>query len=120
MASSSPAPWGAVCLLCALSLGMLFSSTLHASTQPDTSAPWREPIRALWTINPDVQVARADLDAAYARARAADQPLYNPALAHFTADGRHFPGAPLVIAALFALATLVALGLTPHQEVAPA
>jgi cobalt-zinc-cadmium efflux system outer membrane protein len=68
-------------LLSALSLGMLFSSTLRASTHPDTSAPWREPIRALWTTNPDVQAARAELDAAYARARAADQPLYNPALA---------------------------------------
>jgi cobalt-zinc-cadmium efflux system outer membrane protein len=54
---------------------------LRASTQPDTSAPWRESIRALWTANPDVQAARAELDAAYARARAADQPLYNPALA---------------------------------------
>jgi cobalt-zinc-cadmium efflux system outer membrane protein len=60
---------------------MLFSSVLRASTQPDTSAPWREPVRALWMANPDVQAARADLDAAYARARAADQPLYNPALA---------------------------------------
>jgi cobalt-zinc-cadmium efflux system outer membrane protein len=60
---------------------MLFSPVLRASTQPDTSAPWRESIRVLWMTNPDVQAARADLDAAYARARAADQPLYNPALA---------------------------------------
>ena len=81
MASSSPAPWGAVHLLCALSLGMLFSSVLRASPHPDTSAPWREPVRVLWTANPDVQAARAELDAAYGRARAADQPLYNPALA---------------------------------------
>ena len=80
MASSSPAPWGAVSLLYALSLGVLFSPALPASTHTDTSAPWREPVRALWMTNPDVQAARADLDAAHARARAADQPLYNPAL----------------------------------------
>jgi DHA1 family tetracycline resistance protein-like MFS transporter len=42
--------------------------------------------------------------------------LYNPALAHFTADGRHFAGAPFVIAALFALLTLAALAWTPRRE----
>lgn len=42
--------------------------------------------------------------------------LYNPALAHFTADGRHFPGAPFVIAAGFALLTLGALTLTPKRH----
>lgn len=76
-----PAQCGAVRLLYALSLGMLFSPVLFASTDADTSAPWREPVRALWMTSPDVQAARADLDAANARARAADQPLYNPALA---------------------------------------
>jgi cobalt-zinc-cadmium efflux system outer membrane protein len=47
----------------------------------DTAAPWRESIRALWMLNPDVQAARAELEAAQARARAANQPLYNPELA---------------------------------------
>jgi len=46
--------------------------------------------------------------------------LYNPALAHFTSDGRDFPGAPFVIAAGFALLTFAALSLTPKRHVAPA
>lgn len=86
MAWLRPAPWGAVCLLYALSLGgmsppALCASTSSATAGTDTSAPWRDSIRTLWMANPDVQAARADLDAARARARAADQPLYNPALA---------------------------------------
>ncbi|WP_114228337.1 MULTISPECIES: MFS transporter [Sphingomonas] len=46
--------------------------------------------------------------------------LYNPALAHFTAGGRHFPGAPFVIAAAFAGLTFAALGLVPKRHVDPA
>jgi DHA1 family tetracycline resistance protein-like MFS transporter len=42
--------------------------------------------------------------------------LYNPTLAHFTAGGRSFPGAPFVIAAVFALLTLLALSLTPRRR----
>jgi len=41
----------------------------------------RQAVRAVWDGSPDVQVARADLAAAQARARAAAQPLYNPTLA---------------------------------------
>lgn len=86
MAWLRPAPWGAACLLYALSLGAVLSPALAAALPPatvdaDTAAPWRDPIRAVWTANPDVQAARADLDAARARARAADKPLYNPTLA---------------------------------------
>lgn len=44
--------------------------------------------------------------------------LYNPTLAHFTAAGRDFPGAPFVIAALFAILTLLALNWTPRRRVA--
>jgi DHA1 family tetracycline resistance protein-like MFS transporter len=44
--------------------------------------------------------------------------LYNPALAHFTAEGRDFPGAPFVIAAGFAMLTVAALSLTPKRHVA--
>ena len=40
----------------------------------------REALRTVWDANPDVQAARAELEAARARARAADQPLYNPTL----------------------------------------
>lgn len=42
--------------------------------------------------------------------------LYNPALAHFTENGRHFPGAPFVIAAVFALLTLGVLASTPRRK----
>lgn len=38
-------------------------------------------IRELWTLSPEVRAARAELEAAGARARAAGQPLYNPELA---------------------------------------
>jgi len=44
--------------------------------------------------------------------------LYNPVLAHFAAPGRHFPGAPFVIAALFAALTLGALAWTPRRDLA--
>ncbi|WP_426689065.1 TolC family protein [Rhodanobacter ginsengiterrae] len=37
-------------------------------------------MRRIWQVSPEVQAARADLDAARARARAAAQPLYNPLL----------------------------------------
>ena len=40
----------------------------------------REALRTVWNASPDVQTARAELEAAHARARAADQPLYNPTL----------------------------------------
>ena len=40
----------------------------------------REALRTVWDASPDVQAARAELEAARARARAADQPLYNPTL----------------------------------------
>ncbi|WP_255367248.1 TolC family protein [Dyella sp. OK004] len=38
-------------------------------------------IRELWTLSPEVRAARAELEVAGARARAAGQPLYNPELA---------------------------------------
>ncbi|HMM58212.1 MAG TPA: TolC family protein [Rudaea sp.] len=40
----------------------------------------RDAVRATWEASPEVQAARAERDAASARARAADQPLYNPTL----------------------------------------
>ncbi len=40
----------------------------------------RAALRAVWESSLDVQAARAELEAARARARAADQPLYNPTL----------------------------------------
>ncbi|RUL79041.1 TolC family protein [Dyella choica] len=86
MAFLRRAPTGAVCLLCVLlpvvtSAPACFASTSSAASGIDTAAAWREPVRALWMTSPDVQAARADLEAARARARAADQPLYNPVLA---------------------------------------
>lgn len=45
------------------------------------SASLQAAVRQVWESTPEVQAARADLDAARARARAAAQPLYNPSLA---------------------------------------
>ncbi|WP_225427851.1 TolC family protein [Dyella tabacisoli] len=50
------------------------------TAQAGPSADLTRAVRALWTGNPEVQVARAELEAARARARAAHQPLYNPSL----------------------------------------
>lgn len=59
---------GAACLLCAMAAGA-------------TTPSLRDDVRSLWDNNPEVQAARADLEAARARARAAAQPLYNPSVA---------------------------------------
>ena len=42
--------------------------------------------------------------------------LYNPVLAYYTDEGRQFPGAPFVIAAVFALLTLLALAWVPRRR----
>jgi cobalt-zinc-cadmium efflux system outer membrane protein len=71
---------------------LLYTALLGATPQsppitPSATAPSRAPaslqaaVRALWEASPQVQAARADLEAARARARAAAQPLYNPELA---------------------------------------
>ena len=53
---------------------------LHAMAAGATTPSLRDAVRLLWDANPEVQAARADLEAARARARAADQPLYNPSV----------------------------------------
>jgi cobalt-zinc-cadmium efflux system outer membrane protein len=53
---------------------------LHAMAASATTPSLRDAIHSLWDSNPEVQAARADLGAARARARAADQPLYNPSV----------------------------------------
>lgn len=51
------------------------------SVATDTiSPPLRDAVRAVWKSSPEVQAARAALNAAEARARAAAQPTYNPSL----------------------------------------
>lgn len=75
------APFGAACLL--------FAATVCAQaapppeTAPVTIVPplLQDAVRTVWKTSPEVQAARAELDAAEARARAAAQPLYNPAIA---------------------------------------
>lgn len=70
------APFGAVCLLYAALLG---AAPLPAP--PSVAAVLlREALQAVWQASPEVQAARAELDAARARAQAAAQPLYNPEL----------------------------------------
>lgn len=67
---------GAACLLCA---GALHAAPVesHAWSAPPA---WRAAAQALWSDNPGIAAARAELDAARAQARAAAQPLYNPEL----------------------------------------
>lgn len=54
---------------------------LHAMAASASTPSLRDAIHSLWDSNPEVQAARADLEAASARARAAAQPLYNPSVA---------------------------------------
>ncbi|MBS0438766.1 MAG: TolC family protein, partial [Proteobacteria bacterium] len=45
-----------------------------------SSSALRDSLHALWDSSPQIRAARADLDAARARERASQQPLYNPTL----------------------------------------
>ncbi len=72
---------GVACMLCA-------GAAWAAAAQENAGQPalfanpsLRQAVRSVWDGSPDVQVARAELNAAQARARAAAQPLYNPTLA---------------------------------------
>ncbi|GAA0698573.1 TolC family protein [Dyella marensis] len=72
---------GVACMLCA-------GTAWAAAAQENAGQPalfanpsLRQAVRSVWDGSPDVQVARAELNAAQARARAAAQPLYNPTLA---------------------------------------
>lgn len=77
-------PIGAVCLLYAaiLNAAPLSPPSTPAVSRPTSlaSSPLQDEVRRIWQASPEVQAARADLDAAQARARAAAQPLYNPSL----------------------------------------
>jgi cobalt-zinc-cadmium efflux system outer membrane protein len=53
---------------------------LHAMAAGAATPSLRDAARSLWDGNPEVQAARADLEAAQARARAAAQPIYNPSV----------------------------------------
>lgn len=79
-------PIGAACLLYAV-----LSNAAPQSHPPSPSAaaaaattaapsPLRDAVQRIWEVSPEVQAARADVEAARARARAAAQPLYNPSL----------------------------------------
>lgn len=70
-------PIGAACLLYAA-----FASAALAfdSPPPRTSSPLQDAVRDAWKASPLIEAARAELEAARARARAAAQPLYNPEL----------------------------------------
>ncbi len=71
------APWGAVCVF--------FVATVSAVPYQDDAAVLPSPavetaVRNVWSKSPRLQVAEAELRAAQARARAADQPIYNPSV----------------------------------------
>ncbi|WP_426700684.1 TolC family protein [Rhodanobacter sp. Col0626] len=70
------APLGVVCLLYAAMLG---AAPLPVPPSA-AAAPLRKALQSVWQASPEVQAARAALDAARAHARAAAQPLYNPEL----------------------------------------
>jgi cobalt-zinc-cadmium efflux system outer membrane protein len=78
-------PTGAVLLLYAALLPATPQSERSPATAVGTaavaSAALQSAVRHVWEASPQVQAARADLDAARARAGAAAQPLYNPELA---------------------------------------
>lgn len=72
-------PLGAVCLLYAA----LLTATPVSNVLPfagQASPALRTALRAALQASPELDAARADLDAARARSRAAGQPLYNPSL----------------------------------------
>jgi cobalt-zinc-cadmium efflux system outer membrane protein len=73
---------GTVCLLHAAVLGAAPPSHSTPSPSPAliASAPLQAAVHRVWERTPEVDAARAELDAARARARAAAQPLYNPSL----------------------------------------
>ncbi len=77
-------PLGAVCLLYAamLSAAPVSPPSIPAVSRPTSlaSSSLQDAVRRIWQASPEVQAARADLDAARARARASAQPLYNPSL----------------------------------------
>ena len=73
------APLGAVCVFLAATV----TASPHQGDPPSALRPppaLQSALRDLWTNNPQVQVADAELRAAQARARAAAQPLYNPSV----------------------------------------
>ncbi|HUH56802.1 MAG TPA: TolC family protein, partial [Rhodanobacter sp.] len=59
------APFGAACLLYAALLG----AAPHSTPPSVAAAPLREALQAVWQASPEVQAARAERDAARARAR---------------------------------------------------
>ena len=75
-------PLGAVGLLYAALLGATPSSNppTPALMRASAATPWQDAVRAVWAASPQLQAAHAELQAAQARARAAAQPLYNPAI----------------------------------------
>lgn len=70
-------PIGAVCLLHA---ALAMAAPTSDSPQQLASSPLQDAVHSAWSASPTIQAARADLEAARARARAAAQPLYNPEL----------------------------------------
>lgn len=67
---------GAVCML---SVSVL--RAMPAASPTDAPNPsLQQAVRALWQSSPEIDAARAERDAAQARARAAAQPVYNPSL----------------------------------------
>ena len=73
-----------VCAASVFSVAALAASSQNPALPPNSigviSPALRDAVRATWEASPEVQAARAERDAARARARAAEQPLYNPTL----------------------------------------
>ncbi|MGY3040102.1 cobalt-zinc-cadmium efflux system outer membrane protein [Rhodanobacter sp. TND4EL1] len=98
-----PVPLGAACLLYATLLGAVPVTDVPsplATPVAQASPALRGAVRAALQNSPELAAARADLDAARARARAAAQPLYNPSLVldaeHADVD-RHTVGVALAL-----------------------
>lgn len=69
-------PLGAVCLFVAAAL----SATPSQKPSTTASPALQRAVQQIWRASPEVEVARAELDAVQARARAAAQPIYNPSI----------------------------------------
>jgi len=80
MSAFRAALFGVASMFCVSAAWPVVAQENAGNPAPVANPSLRQALRSVWNESPDVQAARADLNAAQARARAAAQPLYNPTL----------------------------------------